>query len=220
MLREALPLSIACLLAPAAHAAGGHHAVDDAAILDPGQCQVETWFERTQGGAIRVWHLGPACRVGAVEIGLNLDAIRVTDGPRINVGGVQIKWARPLNDEIAVGAIVASVWQDREPHHVGSSVVIPLTWRAADALQVHVNAGRDFLQHAPDSGRGGVAVEWSASPTWSFVGERFREFRTDRWRLAARLSFSPNFSVDVGRAQGLGSAPSSWTLGVNGVFDR
>ena len=30
-------------------AAGGHHAVDDAAMLDPGQCQIETWFDHENG---------------------------------------------------------------------------------------------------------------------------------------------------------------------------
>ena len=45
MLREAVLVSIASLVAMAARAAGGHHSVDDATILDPGQCQLETWFE-------------------------------------------------------------------------------------------------------------------------------------------------------------------------------
>src|SRR5574343_899093 len=31
----------AAMLSTALHAAGGHHAVDDAAIAEPGQCQVE-----------------------------------------------------------------------------------------------------------------------------------------------------------------------------------
>jgi hypothetical protein len=220
MLREALPISIACLLAPGAQAAGGHHSIDDAAILDPGQCQIETWFERAQGGAARVGHLGPACRVGALELGLNFDAIRVSDGPGVDVGGVQAKWARSVSDGIAIGAVVAAAWQDRSPHHIGSTIVIPLTWQATDAVQLHLNVGRDFVHAAPDAGRGGIAVEWSASPTWSLVAERFRELRTDRWRLAARVSLSACVSVDVSRAQGLGSTPSSWTLGLNGVFDR
>ena len=59
-----------------AQAAGGHHAVDDAALLEPGQCQVETWFDHELGGERRLLHVGPGCRVGAVEFGLNFDRAR------------------------------------------------------------------------------------------------------------------------------------------------
>ncbi len=219
MLRKHLPISIACLVASSSHAASGHHSVDDATMLDPGQCQVETWFERFVDGDARVWHVGPACRVGAVELGLNLDAVRTSDG-RTNVGGVQVKWVRRLSEQVSIGAVATAAWQDETPHHVGSNVVIPLTWQATETLQVHLNLGRDFLHGAPDTTRGGVAAEWTPSKTWSFIAERFREFRNDRWRVGARLFVSPDVSVDLSRAQGLGSAPSSWALGVNWQFDR
>jgi hypothetical protein len=220
MLREALTVSIACLPAWAAHAAGGHHSVDDAAILDPGQCQLETWLEHAESSAAHVSHVGPACRVAAIELGLNVDAFRTSAGERTNVAGVQAKWARPLTEKVSIGAVVGAAWQDRSPHRVGIGVVLPLTWQATETLQVHVNAGRDFLHDAPDADRGGVAAEWSPSKQWSFVAERFRELHTDRWRLGARCALNGNVSVDLSRAQGLGSAPSSWALGVNWVFDR
>lgn len=52
---------------PRARAAGGHHAVDDAAILEPGQCYIETWLGRETRGARRLLHAGPACRVAGVD---------------------------------------------------------------------------------------------------------------------------------------------------------
>jgi len=220
MLRRALPFSIACVVASSAQAAGGHHAVDDAAILEPGQCQLETWFDHVTAGGAHLWHVGPACRVAAIEIGLNLDALRSEGGHRANVGGAQVKWAHPLGDKVAVGVLVAAAWQDHAPHGAGTTVVIPLTWQATEALQVHVDAGRDFVSGAPDAAHGGIAGEWTASPRWSFIAERFRELHVDRWRLGARRSLNANVSVDLSRAQGLGSAPSSWTVGVNWVFDR
>ena len=60
-------------LAMQAHAAGGHHAVDDAALLDVGKCKVEGWLERETGGTRTLAHAGAGCRVGPVELGLNLD---------------------------------------------------------------------------------------------------------------------------------------------------
>jgi hypothetical protein len=220
MFREALTASIACLLASSAQAAGGHHSVDDAAILDPGRCLLETWFDHAESSAARLWHVGPACRVGAVELGLNFDAIRTSVGERTNVGGGQVKSARALTEKISIGAVVAAAWQDHSPHRIGTSVVFPLTWQATETLQVHVNAGRDFLHNAPNADHGGVAAEWSPSQQWSFVAERFRELHTDRWRLGARRALSTNVSIDLSRAQGLGKAPSSWTAGINWVFDR
>jgi len=220
MLREAVLVSIASLVAMAARAAGGHHSVDDATILDPGQCQLETWFEHAESSGAHLGHVGPACRVGPVELGLNFDAIRTSVGERTNFGGVQAKWARPLTEKISIGAVVSATWQDRSPHHVGTGILVPLTWQATEALQIHVNAGRDFLDNAPDADRGGIAAEWSASQEWSFVAERFRELHTDRWRLAARYTLNTKVSFDLSRAQGLGKAPSSWTAGVNWVFDR
>ena len=220
MLRKALAASLACLLASSARAAGGHHSVDDAAILDRGQCQLETWFDHAASGGAHLWHVGPACRTGAIELGLNVDAIRNDIGARTHVAGVQAKWARPLTETISIGAEVAAAWQDRSPHRVGTSVLIPLTWQASETLQVHVNAGRDFLHNAPDADHGGIAAEWSPSQAWSFVAERFRELHADRWRLGARRALNANVSVDLSRAQGLGKAPSSWTAGVSWVFDR
>ena len=220
MVREALTASIACLLASSAQAAGGHHSVDDAVILDPGQCLIETWFDHAESSGARLWHVGPACRVGPVELGLNFDAIRTSVGERTSFGGVQAKWARPLTEKISIGAVVSATWKDRSPHRVGTGIVVPLTWQATEALQIHINVGRDFLDNAPDADRGGIAAEWSASQEWSFVAERFRELHTDRWRLGARYTLNTNVSFDLSRAQGLGKAPSSWTAGVNWVFDR
>jgi hypothetical protein len=220
MVREALTASIAYLLASSAQAAGGHHSVDDAVILDPGQCLIETWFDHAESSAARLWHVGPACRVGPVELGLNFDAIRTSVGERTSFGGVQAKWARPLTEKISIGAVVSATWQDRSPHHVGTGILVPLTWQATEALQIHINVGRDFLDNAPDADHGGIAAEWSPSQEWSFVAERFRELHTDRWRLGARYTLNTNVSFDLSRAQGLGKAPSSWTVGVNWVFDR
>ena len=220
MFRTALPVAIACVLASPARAAGGHHSVDDAAILDAGRCQVESWFERAQDVSARLWHLGSACRAGPFQVGVNLDAIHGAAEGAIDVAAIQVKWARPLSEQVAIGVVVATAWQDRAPHAVGSSIVIPLTWQPSDALRVHVNAGREFIHAAPDANRGGIAVEWAASPGWSLVAERFRELHADRWRAGARRSFGNSVSVDLSRAQGLGSAPTSWTLGVNWIFDR
>lgn len=215
--------SLAALLATAlpVRAAGGHHAVDDAALLDPGQCQIETWLDHETGGARMLLHAGPACRVGAVELGLNLDRVRLDGSGTTTVAGAQLKWARAIGDGWSTGVVVALAGQDRSPRYLGSGLVVPVTWQATEALLTHVNVGRDFRHGEPDTNRAGVALEWAALNTWSFVAERFREGGANFWRAGARWSLTPSTNVDLSRAQGLnGSAPAWWTLGLTWVFDR
>ncbi|MGO4395130.1 hypothetical protein AB4Z46_27615 [Variovorax sp. M-6] len=204
-----------------AHAAGGHHAVDDAAILGPGQCQLETWVDRETGGARSALHLGPACRVGPVELGLNGDRTRTAEDGLIVFGGPQIKWAYPLNESWSTGVVFSATWRSRAPGFVGSSFVIPVTWQAGETVSVNANIGRDFLRGDTDAARSGLSLEWSPLSTWSFVAERFREFEADYWRAGTRWMPHPAFSIDLSLARGLGPLePAWWSLGLTWVFDR
>ncbi len=205
-----------------ARAAGGHHAVDDAAMLEPGQCQLETWVDRDSHGARSLIHLGPACRIGPIELGLNLDGIDSTDMGATTVIGPQIKWAHPLTETLSAGVVLGANWQDRSPSFVASTLVFPLTWQSSDTVTLHINVGRDFRRGGePDTNRAGAAVEWAPLPTWSFLAERWREGDADLWRAGARYAVSQSVSIDVSRAQGLhGSEPAAWTLGLNWAFAR
>ena len=205
-----------------AHAAGGHHFVDDAALLEPGQCAVESWFERESGGGRRLLHAGPSCRVGPVELGLGFERARSGDpaGTQKSVGA-ELKWAHPLSETLAAGVVVSTAWQDTDPRFTGSTLMFPLTWKAGSTLLVHLNLGRDFRRQGPDSFRGGLALEWSPVASWSLVAERFREGGAGAWRAGARYTLASGTSVDVSHARGLpGGPPAWWTVGVAWVFDR
>jgi hypothetical protein len=201
-----------------AQAAGGHHAVDDAAILLPGQCQAEAWLDRERGGARTLAHFGPACRVGAVELGLNVDRER---GERTTTfGGAQFKWATELRPGLAAGLAASIAAPDRRPRHLFGNLLVPVSWQASDALLVHANLGRDLVQHGASSSRAGLALEWSATPTWTFIGERFREAGSNRWRVGARWVLSPTVSLDLSRADaGHAGPPPWWSLGVSWLFE-
>lgn len=204
-----------------AHGAGGHHAVDDAAILEPGQCQFETWTDREAGAARTLIHVGSACRVGPAEVGLNVERTRLRDGSATVGAGPQIKWARTLGDKLSVGALVSANWQDTSTRFVGSTGVLLLTWQPSETLLAHVNVGRDFLHRDLDEMRAGVALEWAPVPAWSFVAERYREGGVNMWRAGARYVLSSAVNVDFSQARGVsGSALIRWTLGVLWVFDR
>lgn len=220
-LRKQLPLAVLVLAAGAARAAGGHHAVDDAAILDERQCQFESWID-VRPKAERLAHLGTSCRAGAVEVGLAADRSRVPGTADVQVVGPQVKWATLLSEKWSAGISVAASWRTLPVSgFAGATVVVPVTWRASDTLSFHVNVGRDFLPGQPNPGRSGIALEWAASPQWSIALERFHENDAHFARAGARWQASPNVSVDISRAHGLGPAqPSWWTLGINWLFER
>ena len=202
------------------HAAGGHHSVDDASILEPGQCLLETWVDRFSRDTGNLLHGGGACRVQSVELGLNLDRAHFSD-KTVVLAGTQIKWAQPVGDTFAVGLSVVATWRNRPSSYAGSTVVIPLTWQAGEAWLVHVNVGRDFLRGDADEPRSGIAIEWMPSNSWSFVTERFRELATNYWRVGARFAPTPAVTVDLSHARGVNeSAPSRWAAGVTWTFDR
>ena len=215
-------LGMACLLGPwaEASAAGGHHAVDDATILDPDACQVELWIDRAADGRGTLLHAGPACRVGPVELGLNLDRFHADGSGTATAGVLQLKWARELLPGLSAGIALAAGVRDHSPNFLGTSVVIPLTWQASESLRVHVNAGRDFVHSAADFSRSGAAVEWNPSERWSLLAERFREVGLDFWRVGVRYAPQPDFSVDLSRAEGMAGAPDRWALGLNFSFGR
>ena len=207
------------------HAAGGHHSVDDAALVDPGQCEVEVWADRYRAASRGLVHAGAACRWGAFEWGANLDRTTASGESSSFAYGVQAKWARPIADSLTGGVLVAATWQSTAPRKlVGGSVIVPLTWQATDTLLLHANLGRDFRNGAADTSRAGVALEWSPTAQWSFVLERFRENDGDFWRTGVRRVINPQLSVDLSRASDIrsGSAHASawWTLGLNWAFPR
>ena len=202
-----------------AQAAGGHHAVDDAAIVAPGQCQAELWVEQADGR--RLEHVGPACRFGGVELGFNLDRGRLSGEPGLRSGGPQLKWAGELMPALSIGVVWSGTWQSARPHGAGQSLLIPLTWAPRDDVVIHLNLGRDLRRQAADLTRRGAALEWSPHPQWQGLAEWFDDgLRTHR-RLGLRHLVSERLSLDLSRAAPVGQARDAWwTVGLNWAFAR
>lgn len=202
-----------------AMAAGGHHAVDDAAILDEGACKVESWIAR--GGGERLLHAGAGCRVGPLELSAGADYARA-DGSSATGYGLAAKWAAELATGVSVGVVLAPGWQARvRPRYQGRTVLALATWAPRDDLSLHFNLGRDFLHRGDDEARHGGSVEWTPRTDWTLVLERFRAEQTHFARAGARWSFAQGWSVDLSRAQRLsGPGASDWTLGATWEFPR
>ena len=210
---------LAAVSAPNGHAAGGHFAVDDAGILEVGTCQVETWWERADHTG-SLLHLGPACRVGPFELALNADRIQPREGAPQTPVGPQIKWAVPIDDRASVGLAAQVAWQGSAPRYAGATLYAPLTLRLADSLWFNVNVGRDWLRDLPTRGRSGASLEWKATPAWTVIGERFRQYGGDFARAGVHWQQSRSLGVDLSRAGALGASNvRTWTLGANWSFD-
>jgi hypothetical protein len=213
--REGIALAVASA-AGAASAMGGHFDVDDAAVLAPERCQIELWT--TGGESARAWHAGPACRLGAVELGLILDQVS-TGERRDPVAGAQLKWVGAWLPRVEGVVVVAAARNTTR----GESLVtayVPVTWSVSAALQLHANLGVDRTGGSAHTRRLGAAGEWALDHRVTLLAERFRTFGVVATRLGLRVALGEQTSVDLSGARVSGSGNRVWGLGWNWEFGR
>lgn len=201
-------------------AAGGHHALDDAVILEPGTCQVESWFSRAADHQ-RLLHAGGGCRVGPLELGVAAEHAR-GDGASDTGYQVQGKWATELAAGLNAGLSLTGGWQAHaRPRYQATTLSALLSWFPRDDLALHLNLGRDFVRRQDDEDRAGVSLEWTVRPGWSLTTERYLEAGTHFARAGVRWAINEAWSVDLSRAHALrGPGVSNWTLGATWQFPR
>lgn len=218
-----LAVIAALLLSGRSHAAGGHHAVDDASILDPDQCNVELWAERARQHQRRLQHAGAACRVADAELGLSLDRGTAADSPTLHPHAVQVKWATSLSPQWSVGAVAALGWQNLAPKRQ-VLLLAPATWTPREDVAVHLNLGRALREGGENRWQRGAAVEWQPVPEWQGLAEIFHDGQRPLARLGLRRFFGEKLSIDLSRARARATALAPredwWTLGLNWEFGR
>ena len=208
------------VFAAASHAAGGHFDVDDATVLDPGHCQYETWFARVPSVGASLAHLGPGCRVGPVEVGVNLDRAS-RDGQGRTLFGPQLKWViDPLVDKLSVGVAWSASYDLTNHGTVAQTAYVPLTWWAAEKLWLHANLGADRDFAGARWRRQGVSVEWAASDRYTLIGERVKIVGDWTSRLGGRMNLSSTLSVDLSAARSGPRGERVYVVGLNQEFVR
>ena len=172
---RSLPAAASLLMfASPSHAAGGHFDVDDATVLDAGHCQYEAWVVRAPAVSTTVAHLGPGCRAGPVEIGVNIDRWSVAGAHRTLLGP-QLKWVvDPWVDKLSVGLAWNASYDLRNHGRPSQTLYVPFTWWAAERLWVHANLGVDRDFGGTSWRRQGVSGEWAANDRWSVIAERVK----------------------------------------------
>lgn len=200
-------------------AAGGHHAVDDAAMLEVGSCKTEAWSAAGPAAARSV-RAGAGCRVGAVELSLGTERLR-DDGASVHAWGVQVKWAHELQPGLAVGLSLAPIWQGRSAQDYQGSVAMGLlSWEAAPDLRLHLNLGRQVRHRGQDASAGGLSLDWRILADLQAMVERYRVDNSHAARAGLRWTPAKGWALDASRAQPTsGRREPTWTLGVTREFD-
>jgi hypothetical protein len=203
--RGALLLAGACAL-PAAQA-GRPMTVDDASIVAPGQCQLETYVQRQSAigatAAVSEYWLAPSCNAGG-EWELGLAAARATGMPGgpWQYGRLQAKTVlRPLAPEQwGIGLVLADQYRASDGLDGNWSVNVPFTVSLrGDTILFHVNGGwlrepvDDRLHRHRHSATWGSGAEFRLTPRASLTAEVFGQQNAgSHYQLGASYALVPD----------------------------
>ena len=210
---------LAAAAAPA-WAAGGHHAVDDAAILEPRQCEAESWTAHGRGARPTV-QAGLNCRLGPAEFGFAAEHAR-DPGTSATSWQAQAKWATQLTDSLSVGASLAPTWQAQlRPHYQGITATALVSADAGHGTSVHANLGREYMHRGPGYARWGVGLEWAVRDVLVISAERFVQEGGQFLRAGLRWQAGERLMLDLSHAHHVrGEGRSTWTAAVSWQFHR
>lgn len=197
--------------------------VDDASIEAPGNCQLESWTQRS-AGQVEYWAV-PACNFGGAwrswELGAGLGHVK-PDGPggAYRSGVLQAKTVfRPLQTNgWGIGLSIAN--QFRQGAGVGGdlSVLVPVSLsRLDDRLLLHANLGwlRAHADHKSDLFWAG-GTEWAARPRLTLTLEAYGTGRGHALAQAGvRVTLVPDrIALDAGIGRRIGGGERYATVGL------
>lgn len=208
-------LALAWLAAGAAQA-GSPMAVDDAGIVAPGSCQLESWVRRARPGN-ETWAL-PACNPGG-DLELTVGGASIASQGGRTEGDVLMQaktLLRPLESGGWGVALAAGGIRHRQAGTTDLYAYVPATLSLADdALLVHANLGwlregarrRDHLSW-------GVGSEWRLTPRTSLLAETFgQDAGRPAWQAGVRQWLLPErlqLDATCGNRLGGGGAGQRW----------
>jgi hypothetical protein len=221
---------VACLatLLAAAHAAHAARPLitDDARVVDPQACQLETWTKRGYQDGIREFWALPACNpTGNLEltVGGNRSDYDDTSSSTSLVMQGKTLFRRLEGDDWAVGLVVGGT-KASPSSRGGPSLLytyVPLTIARFDSrLILHFNAGAN---HNYENGRS--AANWGAAAeiaVWGerayFIGEIYDDsLKRHEYQVGLRIWLVPNrVQVDTtyGGQFGVPNAGHFYTVGL------
>lgn len=211
----------ACGLAlPASVHAGGHFDVDDAAVLEIGRCQYETWLTRAPSVSATLLHFGPGCRVEPVELGLNYDRPSTASETRSALGP-RLKWvADPLAGALSTGIAWGAACDPQRGGRPAHTLYVPATWAVNDKVAFNADLGADWDVAGTRTRRFGVSGESIFHERLTVIGERVKVAGDWTSRLGTRFMLSEAISVDMSAARVGSRATRVYVIGLNPGFAR
>lgn len=206
---------------PAAHAARPM-VTDDASIVAPGDCQLESWTQRTRAQT-EYWAV-PACNpYGRWELSAGAGRILPRDGSANYIGGVvQAKTVfKPLTPNgWGIGLTIANLFREGTPSG-DLSVLIPLSVSLLDdKVLVHLNAGwlREHLAATRSGSQWAAGTEWAATHDLALSFEGYGTQRGHAY-LQAGLRFTVipdrlDLDAGIGERMGLHGDEHYFTFGL------
>ena len=202
-----------------AHAAGGAHIIDDAAVETPGVCHLESWVTRQSNGS-GLLNLGPACTLRAIPFIEFGAAGQQTWNPAATVLGPTLKFTlRPVETGVGLGLIAAATFNGSGGRTETASLIVPVSIRLHDWLRANINAGWQYQrgQQAPNRAFAGAQFEIDVRRDLMLMTEMFARNRGAPGAQAG-LRWTPgrgNISVDLLSGWKTdGTSPLSLTFGL------
>ena len=169
------------LLATEARGAGGAHVVDDAAVEDPGNCNLETWASAMGKGSV-LFTASAACtprRVPWLQAGGWMQRTWTRTGDDTLVGPAIKAAALPLGHGLNLALSAWGGWSLGLDRFEAAGASIPLTMELGSGVTVNLNAGWEWSR-TDDRHKAivGAQIDWSASDHLSLMAEGFSQIGT------------------------------------------
>ena len=215
-----LGLIVLIAMVSKAHAAGGSYVVDDGAINDPGQCNVDAWFTANRhDGSTHNQTLSPACTftgMPSVQWTAALSRADTASSGETQVNPqakAQVFTQKDLGLELAVSA-GAHFALDRQHTFDGADFNIPLTWQPVEALRLNLNAGWTHAYNDGDQKHRltwGTGFEYQVAPALTLIAERYGQEGGDQaWQAGPRFHLGEFVDVDVVVGRSLIADQAQW----------
>lgn len=213
-------LALCCSAMPSAWAARPL-TTDDAPVLDPGQCQLETWLQHDPLH-VHYWAV-PACNVGGGwEVGAGAGRLQGHGGNHgLTLAVIQAKTllAAPKDGWWRLGLAVADQFEPARGLAGDWTAYLPLTVDlSGDRLQWHTNLGWRRERHGNPAATWATALEAAIGERAALTVETYGIRGGGAWRqVGARYALAPGRAdIDIawGRKAGSGSREHYYAAGL------
>jgi hypothetical protein len=209
--------TLLCCYSLLAWSAGGHFAVDDATLADPGRCQIEAWYTRHDRGS-REYTLVPACNpTGNLELGLGVTRLSPKSDLQLELSAKTLVRELTL-DTIGWGIAVVSQHNDDLSRLEAIQAYVPVSIPLVPGVLVHANLGWDYQRHDADSMTWGLGTDIGLTDNMHLIGEVWGHHRGGSAAQIGLRFVVKEANIDVSYGRNRGGDEDWFTVGTAWTF--